>query len=94
MAGAHRSAHCSTLPKPRFSASNGDLAVHRYGHGNGFVLAMSTNAILAMLYVELGVFLFGILWPLAMRLIEDARELREQAGSGERRDLVVSRLGT
>jgi hypothetical protein len=53
---------------------------------------MSTNAILAVLYIELALFLVAIIWPLAARMLKVARTPREQPVSGPQRDLVVSRL--
>jgi hypothetical protein len=55
---------------------------------------MSTNAIVALLYVELGLFIFGIVWPIAAKLLENARASREPVPGSEHRDLAVSRLNT
>jgi hypothetical protein len=55
---------------------------------------MSTNVMLAVLYVELGVFIFGIAGPLVLKLIDDVRQSREHVTDPDQRNLVVSRLST
>ena len=54
---------------------------------------MSTNAILAALYIELGLFILAIMWPIAARMFSN-RPVRVEPVSAEQRDLVVSRLTT
>ena len=64
-------------------------------HGIRSTTGMSTSSILAVLYVELGIFVVGILGPLAVKFFigfKPSSEQREQSAGTGRRGLVVSRL--
>jgi hypothetical protein len=70
------------------------LVTHRR-HGIRSTTGMSTNSILAVLYVELGIFVVGILAPLAVKFFagfKSSNEQREQPVGSGRRGLAVSRL--
>ena len=78
----------------RFLASNLCSPVRAPGHENRSAARMSTNVMLAVLYVELGVFILGIAGPLVLKLIDDVRQSREHVTDPDQRNLVVSRLST